>query len=283
MLTVNYERLGLRAGDSLLDLGCGFGRHAYEALRRGASVVAVDMSLGELSEVRAMFAALDAEGDAPPNGLAEAVQADACRLPFPDSTFDRIIASEVLEHIPDDRGALAELQRVLRPGGTMAVTVPAWLSETICWKLSDEYHAPFVEGGHLRIYTEDELRGKLRGAGMIPGGAHLQHALHAPYWWLKCAVGVNDDSHRLVQAYHRLLLWDITKAPLVTRATERILNPLIGKSLVVYSQKPGTVPVRTRAGRAAVTSQATVGEPSSTDQAEPTRGSRRRSKVGSAV
>ncbi len=49
-----------------------------------------------------------------------AVQGDALHLPFPDATFDRVICSEVLEHIPDDLGAMSELARVLKPGGTMA-------------------------------------------------------------------------------------------------------------------------------------------------------------------
>jgi cyclopropane fatty-acyl-phospholipid synthase-like methyltransferase len=47
VLTADYDRLGLRAGDRLLDLGCGFGRHAFEALRRGARVVACDMAVPE--------------------------------------------------------------------------------------------------------------------------------------------------------------------------------------------------------------------------------------------
>src|SRR5262249_17842439 len=86
-------------------------------------------------------------------------------LPFADRTFDRVIASEVLEHIPDDQAALDELARVLRPGGTMAVTVPAWLPEQLCWKLSEEYHAPFVEGGHGRIYRAYDVRGRVRRTG----------------------------------------------------------------------------------------------------------------------
>src|SRR4029079_14034995 len=115
-----------------------------------------------------------------------------------DGCFDKIIAAEVLEHIVDDEVAIAELARVLKPGGVMAVTVPAWLPERVCWAITDEFHAPFVEGGHVRIYTEPELRSKLRGAGMQPGAAHHAHALHSAYWWLKCAVGVNDDEHPLV-------------------------------------------------------------------------------------
>jgi hypothetical protein len=125
---------------------------------------------------------------------------------------------------------------VLRPGGLLAVTVPAWLPERICWRLSDDYHN--VPGGHVRIYTRAELEAKLRRAGLTVGGHHHAHGLHSPYWWLKCAVGVTDDDHPLARAYHRLLVWDIMKHPAPTRAAERVLNPLIGKSLVVYASKP---------------------------------------------
>ena len=121
--------------------------------------------------------------------MAATTNGDALRLPFPDDTFDRIIASEVLEHVSDDQVALDEIFRVLKPGGTLAATVPSWLPEQICWALSEEYHAPFVEGGHVRIYSEPTLRSRMRTAGLAPGAAHHAHALHSPYWWLKCAVG----------------------------------------------------------------------------------------------
>lgn len=238
MLTVDYDTLGLRAGDLLLDLGCGYGRHAYEGFRRGGRVVACDLSRAELCEVRALFRAMADAGEASPQGMADAVVADATDLPYPTGTFDKIIASEVMEHIPDDVGALDELARVLKPGGTLAVTVPAWLAETVCWSLSDEYYSPKAEGGHVRIYTESRLRSLLRGAGLEPGASHLAHALHTPYWWLKCVVGPRNDDFPLVKLYNKLLVWDIAKAPFFTRATERLLNPVLGKSLVVYARKP---------------------------------------------
>ncbi len=238
MLTVDYERLGLRAGHLLLDMGAGAGRHTNEAHRRGAGVVALDYDRAELAKVGLLFAAMADADEAPADVLAATVNGDGTGLPFPDATFDRIICAEVLEHIPDDGAALAELWRVLRPGGTMAATVPTWLPEKVCWALSEDYHAPSVAGGHVRIFTEGELRRKLRAAGFEPGASHHAHALHSPYWWLKCAVGPTNDDHRLVRAYHRLLVWDITHAPKVTRWTERILNPVLGKSLVVYARKP---------------------------------------------
>lgn len=245
MLTVDYDRLDLRPGELLLDLGAGNGRHAYEAFRRGVRVVAVDFSRDDMRECRDLCGAMEAVGEAPAGGLAAGVVGDGQQLPFPDDTFDHVIAAEVMEHIPDDLAAAGELARVLKPGGTLAVSVPAWLPEVVCWKLTDEYHAPKVEGGHVRIYTERELRRKLAGAGLEPGAAHLVHALHSPYWWLRCLVGPQDDDHPLVRAYHRLLVWDMTKAPLVTRLAERLLEPVLGKSLVLYARKPGRATVET--------------------------------------
>jgi SAM-dependent methyltransferase len=236
MLTVRYDTLGLRAGELLLDLGCGFGRHAFEAGRRGARVVAFDYAEAELKEVRNTFDAMATAGE--DARLTGTVQGDGTRLPFHDAAFDRVIASEVFEHIPDDGAAARELARVLRPGGTMAVTVPTYWPERICWALSDEYHAPFVPGGHVRIYKERVLRALLREAGLKPGTAHHAHALHSPYWWLRCAVGPTNDANRAVAAYRRLLEWDIVSAPWITRTTDRVLNPVLGKSLVVYATKP---------------------------------------------
>ena len=238
MLTVDFDRLGVQAGDRVLDMGCGAGRHAFEAYRRGARVVAADLDLKELPPVSAMFAAMDTEGEAVPPAAAAALCADATRLPFPDAAFDAVIAAEILEHLPDDAAAMAEIARVLRPGGTVAVTVPAWLPERICWALSSEYHQ--VPGGHVRIFTRAELTAKLTAAGLEPLDSHHAHGLHSAYWWLKCAVGVSDDTHPAVRAYHRLLVWDITRGPALTRLSEAALNPLIGKSLVIYARKTRT-------------------------------------------
>jgi len=235
MLTVDFTRFPIHAGEQVLDLGCGFGRHAFEAYRRGADVVAVDRSADEVAQVTAMFKAMQAAGEVSPHQVARAVRADLLALPFPDASFDVVMASEVLEHIPGDELALAEIARVVRPGGRVAVTVPRWWPERICWALSREYHD--VSGGHVRIYRGDVLADRLTGAGLVPSASHHAHALHSAYWWLNCALGRESLPSRL---YHRLLVWDIMKRPWLTRTAEQTLNPVLGKSLVVYAGKPAT-------------------------------------------
>ena len=206
-------------------------------------MVACDLGRAEVTAVRDTIAALAAEAEPGAAGpvMGAAVQGDGARLPFGDAAFDRVIASEVLEHVPDDQAACAELARVLKPGGRLAVTVPAWWPEKVCWMLSDDYHAPAAAGGHVRIYRKRRLAWRLAAAGLAPGRSHRAHALHSPYWWLRCAVGPNRavGESRPVRAYHRLLEWDIVKRPRLTRTVERALNPVLGKSLVLYAAKPG--------------------------------------------
>src|ERR1700755_688541 len=106
MLTVDFDRFPVGPGERVLDMGCGAGRHAFEAYRRGADVVALDYSFDDVVAVGGMLAAMAAEGQVPEKARAGAVRGDAFRLPFADATFDRVIAAEILEHLPADEKAM---------------------------------------------------------------------------------------------------------------------------------------------------------------------------------
>ncbi len=238
MLTVRFDRLGIKQGDTLIDLGCGFGRHAYEAARQGANVVALDYASDELQQVRATFAAMFETGEMPPVRFIGTPRGDVTNLGLRDAAIQHIVTSEVLEHIQDDVAALAEFHRVLAPGGTLTVTVPTWYPEKINWMISEEYHAPISVGGHVRIYSITELKAKMRSAGFTVHFSHHAHALHSPYWWLKCAVGPANNDHPAVVKYRKFLEADIIKPNKIVQTLDKVLNPVLGKSVVIYASKP---------------------------------------------
>lgn len=234
MLTVDFDYLGARAGASVLDIGSGSGRHSFEALKRGCRVVAADVDRQVLRDVASMAAALFAADEVPAPARLDCAAADVTALPFRDGSFDVVIASEILEHVVADGRAVQEMARVLRSSGILVASVPRWWPEAVCWSLSRAYRE--ASGGHVRIYRRSQLAARTRAAALRPVRTHHAHALHTPYWWLKCALGIDRTEAAAVRLYHRFLVWDIEARPRTTRALERVLDPLVGKSLVLYAR-----------------------------------------------
>jgi len=231
LLTVDLERLRVRPGERLLDAGCGEGRHCFGALERGARVVGVDLDREPLR-----FAAKPLRNRARELGsLGEMIHGNTFTLPFRSETFDKVICSEVMEHVHDYRAAARELSRVTKPGGLVAVTIPTATSENLYLRAGDDYFES--PGGHIRIFRPRALARGLAQAGLATVGVGFAHALHTPYWVLRSIAGLpRADESRLVQLY-RLFLIRATASPAMQRL-ESVLNYCFPKSLILYAEKP---------------------------------------------
>jgi SAM-dependent methyltransferase len=142
VIRAELDRLPLPQGARVLDAGCGSGRTLQELVDYGEVCgIELNTDAAELARGRAL-------GDVQVGRLEE--------LPWEDQTFDLITCLDVIEHVPDDTVALAELRRVCRPGGWLLVTVPAYQA---LWSRHDEANH------HYRRYSRAALRAAAASGG----------------------------------------------------------------------------------------------------------------------
>ena len=160
------EFLDPRPGDRILDCGCGMGFYlkVLTGLGKG-SYCGVDGDLRALTFARQVLDSQD----------ASLVRGDLLHLPYDDASFDKVLLSEVLEHLPDDRRGLAEVRRVLCPGGILALTVPQrdypfWYDPIN--RVAEGLGHPIRRGpfagiwaNHYRLYRPAEVTARLDEAG----------------------------------------------------------------------------------------------------------------------
>ncbi len=235
MVTVDFKRIRIKPGHRILDMGCGDGRHAADlAQMDDICIIASDRSMEDLRQVPKRIEYLE-DLDIRGNSRISLTVSDITSLPFDDACFDHVICAEVMEHIADETAAAMEMYRVLKSGGNLIVSVPRYYPEKICWRLSKDYGNS--SGGHIRIYTRKQITALFENLGLKPWTYHFAHSLHTPYWWLKCLAGLDQENSLPVSLYKRFLTWDIMEKPWLTKTADRLLNPVLGKSLVIYFKK----------------------------------------------
>lgn len=239
MHTVDFKRLKIESGDCILDLGCGEGRHSLGPSCLYADIHVVGLDLNHTDVSIALKKRKEHTDYFAENTHCCFTVGDGGQLPFMDQSFDKIICSEVLEHIEGYENILREIQRVLKPTGTLVVSVPRFFPEKICWWLSEGYHR--VEGGHIRIFKTKILYRTIEDLGFFRFSYHWAHSLHTPYWWLRCLFWQRGENFWPVRIYHRFLVWDLMSKPWLTQILDKLLNPLIGKSVVMYFKKTSVI------------------------------------------
>ena len=161
------EYLDIQTGERVLDCGCGLGwfLKVIDHLHH-STLCGIDNDLARLNRARIEL-----------GGIIPLAAGDVMKLPFPGKTFDKIVLSEVLEHLPDDLGALREVKRVLKPGGVIAITVPhqdyPLLWDPINWS-RERIGLPPIRSGffgglwtnHERLYTRAGILDLVDQAGL---------------------------------------------------------------------------------------------------------------------
>jgi SAM-dependent methyltransferase len=260
---VVLEYLDVQPGERVLDCGCGYGWFLKVLGEMSTCrLVGADVDLGRLEKARRE---LGGRGVAVAGlGSATVLAADAARLPFPDDSFDKIVLSEVLEHLPDDRAALLEVRRVLKPGGVVAITVPnrdyPMLWDPVNWLRERLGLAPIRRGlfggiwtEHLRLYRRDEIVARVREArfavedvrGLVrycfPFSHNLVYGLGKPL----VERGLLARADRFRYAENRGSPWDpLNLGRWVFNAIDRLNGPASGTAgttvvIGLKARKPG--------------------------------------------
>ncbi len=222
-----FENLPLSAGSRVLDIGCGRGFYlkTLSLLDLNLDIYGVDLNQEYLKKASRILK----------DKKIHLVESDAAKLPFQGNYFDSVIASEILEHIPDDGKALVEIYRVLKPGGKAVITVPnrnyPFLWDPLNWILERFFkvHIPAniwwlagIWADHKRLYLAKELKDKLRKAG-FEIEKEWQTTFHCfPFsHFLFYGIGKNlvekgffASCNRFAESYHpslisQILLWPI--------------------------------------------------------------------------
>ncbi len=206
---------------TILDVGCGTGAMSARLTKWGR-VVSADFSPLALHFTQR-------------RGLTSMVRADAMKLPLATGQFDVLIAMDMLEHLPDDAAALSEFYRVLKPGGTMIATVPAYPH---LWSDHD------VAAMHFRRYLRPELLSRVRAAGFrVEKISHTMTTLY-PIVALQRRLSARKPikshySHTSIPLFPAPVNFGLKKLLAVENSVARRVNLPFGVTLLTIAKKAG--------------------------------------------
>lgn len=230
METIDFDLFKIEPGEIMLDVGCGDGRHSLSKKICGATIVSLDIDDERLSELKYKIGGRSVNYD---GNSIHVLRGDALHLPLPDKSIDKVVCSEVLEHIPKVKDCIKETKRVLKPRGKLAVSVPARFSEILYDYLAEEYLGK--PGGHIHVFALDELKEIIKENGFEIQRTDSGHSLHFFYWLLRAAFGIEEENNLLPSLYHSFL--EKADGSKFWENVENRLNKIVPKSNIIYAIK----------------------------------------------
>jgi len=163
-------------------------------------------------------------------GFGRVEKGDACELPFGDGEFQLVLATDVIEHVDDDLRAITEIRRVLAPGGTAIISVPAFQS---LWGLQDDV------SHHKRRYLKKPLLELIRRGRLACGDIfYFNYLLFLPIWAARQLIRLlNIKLESENQVNTRVLNRILTGIFLLDVATARIVRPPFGVSVIAIATR----------------------------------------------
>lgn len=228
---IDLNRLGISAGQRVLDLGCARGEQTIALAQQGLRVTGADTDAALLEVLKE-------------NAAAAGVQCETVRIDVRDGlpehgTFDAVVCTEVLEHIPDYRVGMSEIVAALKPGGRACISVPTARTELIFHRLHPQY---VHDSTHVNVFTRRLLIEELQRAGLIIDHVEGRNFEWTVFWLLHGAAHTRFDHTGTPVENERLTTkWWRGRHVLQRLHTERAViaagNRLLPKSVYVYGHK----------------------------------------------
>jgi SAM-dependent methyltransferase len=229
---IDFAEFDIAPGDIVVDVGCGGGDVCVYAAERGASVIGIDIEPELIARTTQAMNAIGAHA-------FRGIVSDANPIPLPDGTATVVVATEVMEHVPDPARFLGELARIARPGARILLSVPHPSSEAIMKLIApDWYWQPPL---HINVFEPEDLDRLFAEAGLAIDARHPSGFYWSMWWFCRMAIGME---HKFADTPDHPIFrhWNATMAELVNTSSGHLileeLNRRVPKSQVVIAHKP---------------------------------------------
>jgi SAM-dependent methyltransferase len=223
-----FDGFPIAPSDTVIDVGCGEGENAGFYARFAARTIAVDIDPKKIAAAEERLRSVGATN-------YRTIISDGNPLPIESATADKIVCTEVLEHVPDTAQFMRELVRIGKPEALYLISVPDALSEQVLKRVSPPIC--FQEPNHIRVIGRDEFERMVTDAGLRVD----KHAFYGFYWAIwhalvwKCNIDFDHGRHPALDHWTRA--WDAVLDLPEGQQCKNALDEAMPKSQIIIARK----------------------------------------------